>query len=167
MADHLQHGATDTQGIHSSDAEQHKSHVTDRAAGDPAFDVVLGKGVQSAVNDVDDPEDHQGGARVRWASGSISHVEAQQGIAAHLQQHPGEQHRDRCIGFAVGIRQPGVQREHRQFDAEADQESQVTEQAEAPPADRAVRSLRLSVNWSPERARARPLTRISREARAV
>ena len=59
------------------------------------------------------------------------HVETQQGIAAHLQQHTRQQHRDRSIGFAVSIRQPGVQGEHRQFHAEAHQESEVAEQSEA------------------------------------
>ncbi|CAI8160193.1 MAG: Uncharacterised protein [Synechococcus sp. CC9902] len=59
------------------------------------------------------------------------HVEAQQGVAPHLQQDACEQHRHRCVGFAVGIGKPGVQREHRQLDPESHQEAQIAEQTEA------------------------------------
>ena len=131
MTDHLQHGSTDPQSIHSPDAEQHEAHVTDGTAGDPTLDVVLGEGVQGAINDVDDAEDHQGRGQGEMGVRQHLHVETQQGIAAHLQQHSRQQHRDRGVGFAVGIRQPGVQGEHRQFHAEAHQESEVAEQSEA------------------------------------
>ena len=33
----------------------------------------------------------------------------------------------------MGVRQPGVQREHRQLDAETDEEAQITEQAKGAP----------------------------------
>ena len=58
-------------------------------------------------------------------------VEAQQGIAAHLQQDAGQQHVHRCCGFAMGIRQPGVQGHDRQLHAEGDQQPGVAEQLKA------------------------------------
>ena len=57
------------------------------------------------------------------------HVEAQQGVATHLQQHPCQQHRYGRICFTVGVGQPGVEGEHWQFHPEAHQEAQITEQA--------------------------------------
>ena len=130
MADHLQHRATDAQGIDGTDPQEHKTHVTHRAAGNTSFDVVLGKGVQSAIDDVHDPEDHQCGCQLEVGLRKHLDVEAQKGIAAHLQQNAGQQHRDGGIGFPVGIRQPGVEREHRQLHPEADQESEVAEKPE-------------------------------------
>ena len=131
MAHHLEHGSADSQGINGTDPHQHKAHVAHGTAGNPAFDVVLGEGVERAVNDVHDPKDHQG-----WRQGGVSfwkhlHVEAQQGVAAHFQEYPGQQHRHRRVCLTVGIGQPGVEREHRQFHAEANQETHVTQQAEA------------------------------------
>ena len=131
MAHHLEHGSADSQGINGTDPHQHKAHVAHGTAGNPAFHVVLGEGVEGAVNDVHDPKDHQG-----WRQGGVRfrkhlHVEAQQGVAAHLEEHPCQQHRHRSVGLTVGIGQPGVEREHRQFHAEANQETHVTQQAEA------------------------------------
>ena len=48
-------------------------------------------------------------------------VETQQGVAAHLQQNPGQQHVDRGRRFAVGIREPGMQRNDGELDAKGDQ----------------------------------------------
>ena len=131
MADHLQHGATDAEGIDRPDAKQHEAHVAHRAAGDSPFDVVLGKGIEGPVDDVDDPQHHQSWGQLQVDLRQHLHVEAQQGIAAHLQQHPRKQHRHRRIGLTVGIGQPGVQGEHGQLDAKAHQETEIAEQAEA------------------------------------
>ena len=92
MAHHLQHRAADAQSIHGPDAEQHKTHVTDGTAGDPTLDIVLSEGVQGAVNNIDDAEDHQ--RRSQGEMGVRQHldVETQQGVAAHLQQHARQQH---------------------------------------------------------------------------
>ena len=64
------------------------------------------------------------------AFGQQLHVEAQQGVAAHLQEDAGQQHVHRCRGFAMGIGQPGVQRHDRQFHAEGDQQAGVGEELE-------------------------------------
>ena len=54
-------------------------------------------------------------------------VEAQEAVGTHFQQHTGQD--DRASGgcFGMGIRQPGVQREHGHFDGESQPKS--TEQA--------------------------------------
>ena len=133
MANHLEHGAADTQGINGPNAHEHKAHVAHGAAGDPSFDVVLGEGVERPVDDVDDSQHDQGRRQDEMDLREHLHVEAQQGIAAHLQQHPSQQHRHRCIRLPVGIGKPGVQGEDRQLDAKANQETQVTEQAKGAP----------------------------------
>ena len=46
MAHHLQHCAADPQGIDGTDPHQ-DDHVADGTAGDPAFDVVLGSGIEA------------------------------------------------------------------------------------------------------------------------
>ena len=54
MTDHLQHGAANAEGIYCTNTEQHKTHVAHGAAGNSPFDVVLGKSIQGAVDNVDD-----------------------------------------------------------------------------------------------------------------
>ena len=58
------------------------------------------------------------------------HVEAQQGIAPHLQQDPCKQHVHWRRRFAMGIGQPGVQGHDRQLDAKGNQQAGITEQLE-------------------------------------
>ena len=55
------------------------------------------------------------------------HVEAQQGVAAHLQQDAGQQHVHRSRRLSVGIWQPGVQGHDRQLHPKGDQQACVGE----------------------------------------
>ena len=77
MADHLQHGATHAEAVDRTDAQQHKAHVADRAAGDPAFDVVLGEGVEGAIDDVHDAQHDQCGCQLQVRLREHLNVEAQ------------------------------------------------------------------------------------------
>ena len=131
VADHLQHGATGAQGAEAADADQHEAHVADRAVGDLAFEVALGEGGEGGVDDVHDPQHHQQRRELGVGFGQDLDVEAQQGIAAHLQQDARQQHVHRRRGLPVGIGQPGVQRYDRQLDPEGDQQAGVTEHLEA------------------------------------
>ena len=131
MAHHLEHGPTDAEGINGSDANENKTHMADGTAGDPAFDVVLGKRIQRAVDDVHDAENHQRGRQGQMGIRQHLNIEAKQGIAPHFQKDTCQQHRHRCIRFTVCIRQPGVQGKHGEFDPEADQEAEITEQTKA------------------------------------
>ena len=60
MADHLQHGPTDPESIDRADTQQNEAHVAHRTAGNSSFHVVLSKGVECSVDDVDDPNHDQG-----------------------------------------------------------------------------------------------------------
>ena len=59
-------------------------------------------------------------------------------VAAHLQQHPGQDHRDRRGGLDVGVGQPGVYRHRRQLDHKADEQ-----QHKGPPTERLAPQQRL------------------------
>ena len=131
MAHHLEHGAADSERVDGPDPQQHEAHVAHRAAGDPPFHVVLGEGIEGAIDDVHDAQHDQGRREHEVGLRQHLHVEAQQGITAHLEQHPRQQHGHRCVGLTVGIGQPGVERENRQLHAEAHQEAQITEEPEA------------------------------------
>ena len=48
--------------------------------------------------------------------------EAQEAVAAHLQEHAGEDHRAGGRRLDMGVRQPGVDRPHRHLDREAREE---------------------------------------------
>ena len=50
--------------------------------------------------------------------------EADEAVAAELQQHAGEDHRARGRRLDVGVGQPGVDRPHRQLDREAGEEGE-------------------------------------------
>ena len=130
MADHLQHRAAGAEGTETADADQHEPHVTDGAVSDLSLQVPLGEGGQRRIDDVDHPEHDQQWCELGVSGRQQLAVEAQQGVAAHLQQDAGQQHVHRSCGLAMGIRQPGVQGDDRQLDAEGDQQTGVTEQLE-------------------------------------
>ena len=100
------------------------------------------------------PEDgHEARPVVRAGRGQRP-GQADQAVAADLQQDAGQDHADRRRRLDVGVGQPGVERERRQLDAEADEE-----QDEDPRLDRRGRSSSVSV------AIARQLHDVERVAR--
>ena len=54
--------------------------------------------------------------------GQDAEVDAQDAVGAHLEQHAGEDDADRRGRLDVRVGQPGVEREHRDLDGEADEE---------------------------------------------
>ena len=70
------------------------------------------------------------GAHWTRGVGEERHAEAQQAVAAELEQHAGEDHRagGRCLDVRVG--QPGVEREHRHLDREGEEEAGEGEELE-------------------------------------
>jgi hypothetical protein len=49
-------------------------------------------------------------------------ADAEDAVAAHLQQHAGQDHADRRRRLDVGVRQPGVEREDRHLDRKPDEQ---------------------------------------------
>ena len=128
MTHHLKHRSTDAKRINGANSHQNKAHVANGAAGNAPFHVVLGKSVECAVNDVHDPQNHQGWRKGLVRFGQHLNVETQKCIPPHFQEYTSQEHRHGSIGFSVGIRKPGMKREHRQLHAESHQEPEITKQ---------------------------------------
>ena len=77
MADHLQHGAAGAEVAEAAQADQHKAHVADRAIGDLAFEVALGKGGECRIDDVHHPQHHQQRRKLAVGIGQHRSVEAE------------------------------------------------------------------------------------------
>ena len=106
------------------DAQDDVAHVADRAVGDQLLEVGLGHGREGAVDDVDDAEQRHAPGQDLGGPGTDRVGDAEDAVAAHLQQHAGQDHADRRRRFDVGIGQPGVEREDRHLDGEADEQEQ-------------------------------------------
>ena len=130
MADHLKHRAARAEIAEAADADEHKTHMADRAVGDFAFEIPLRERGEGGIDDVDHTQHHQQGCELGMSFGKELSVESHQRIAPHLQQDSCQEHVHGGRGFSMGVRKPGVKRHDRQFDAECDQESCVAEQLE-------------------------------------
>ena len=130
VADHLQHGATGGQRRKAGHANEHKAHVANGTVGDFAFQVALRKGGQRGINDVDHPQNHQQRRELGMGLGQHLGIEAEQGIATHLEEDAGQEHMNRCGGFSMGIRQPGVEGHDGKLDAKGNEKAGVAEHLE-------------------------------------
>ena len=130
MTHHLQHGAAGAQGAETTNANQHKAHVANRAVGDLALEIALGKGGEGRIDDVHHAQHHQQGGEMGVGLRQQLHIEPQQGVAAHLQQDACQQHMHRRRGLAMGIGQPGMEGHDRQLDAKGNQQAGITEHLE-------------------------------------
>ena len=95
-----------------------------RRVGDQLLEIRLRHGAERAVDDVEGAERAEA-ARTpapAVAVGQDREVDAQDAVGAHLQQHAGQDHRDRRRRLDVRVGQPGVEREGRDLDREADEE---------------------------------------------
>ena len=104
------------------DAERDEAHVADRRVGDQLLHVRLDERHERAVDDGDDREDDDRDRPVLGAFREERQVEAEHAVAAHLQHDRRQDDRGRRRRLDVGVRQPGVEREHRHLDREGDEE---------------------------------------------
>ncbi len=120
----LHDAAGDAHRIQREHAEHYHRHVADRRVCDQPLPVLLRQRDQRAVNDADDRQQHHHRDEMAGCFRQNRKAEAQESVGAHLQQDGGQNHRagGRRIGMRVG--QPGVEREHRHFDREAEEERQ-------------------------------------------
>ena len=121
-------------GVKRRHAEHDVAHVADARVGDQLLQVLLRHGAERAVDDVAGAERAEepvsqvrGGGRAAWE------VDAQDAVGAHLQQHAGEDHGDRRRRLDVRVGQPGVERERRDLDREADEQRDPDNMLETPP----------------------------------
>ncbi len=125
MGDHLEHGA-----VHGplpvlrlvGDAEDDVAHVADRAVGDQLLEVGLGHRREGAVDDIDDPEQRHPQGQLLRRPRTYRIGDADDAVGAELEEDAGQDHADRRRRLDVGVRQPGVEREDRHLDGEADEQ---------------------------------------------
>ena len=123
MANHLEEGSHQPKGRGGGGGQQHIAHVSNRAVGHHALHVALGNRRQGSVEHRDRCPAGQPGSSHLPGIGEQAKAEAKQAIGAQLEQHAGQKNRHWCGSLGVGIRQPGVEREEGNLDAEADQQS--------------------------------------------
>uniref|UniRef100_A0A0N5A6U6 LigA n=1 Tax=Parastrongyloides trichosuri TaxID=131310 RepID=A0A0N5A6U6_PARTI len=124
VAQHLEDGALHPSVVAGEDAQGDEAHVRDRRIGDQLLHVGLTEGDQRRVDDGDHRQgEHQRREHLRRQR-EHRDVEQDEAVAAHLQQDGSQDDRTGGRRFHVGVRQPGVDREHRQLDREGDEEAQ-------------------------------------------
>ena len=136
VGQHLEHRAVDPlgpgvpaelvagDGAPHAQSEHHVAHVAHRTVGHHPLEVLLGERREGAVDHGDHAEPaHQPGER--QAGPRADRVaDPEDAVATELEQHAGQDHRDRRRCLDMGVGQPGVHRHHRHLDDEADQEQQ-------------------------------------------
>ena len=124
MAEHLEDRALHADGVAGEDPHGHEAHVGDRRIGDQLLDVGLTEGDQRGVDDGDHAEGED--QRREQVRGLREHRqrEAQEAVAAHLQQDARQDDRAGGRRLDVGVGQPGVHRPHRHLHREGGEEGQ-------------------------------------------
>ena len=122
MIELLDDAARDPDGIEREHPQHHHRHVADRRVGDEPLPVLLRQRDERAVDDADDRQQHHHRHELVRRLGQDRQAEAQEPVRPHLQEHGRQNHR--ACGRRVGVRvgQPGVEREHRHLDGEAEKE---------------------------------------------
>ena len=151
VGDHLEHGPVDAhppgvavvevagRGAADADAQEHVAHVAHRAVGDQPLEVFLGHGGEGPIDHAHDADDgHHPGQMVVQRRRQDREADAEHAVAAHLQQHPGQDHGNGRGGLDVGVGQPRVHRHGGQLDHEPDEQED-----EGPPADAMAKEQRV------------------------
>jgi hypothetical protein len=109
-------------------SREQQTKVTDRGICDQFFQVGLNHRNKRAIDNPDHRKRcnvwHERQGRV----GKKGKTEAYKSVCTHLQQNSGKNYASRCWSLNVRVGQPGMQREERDLDTEAErkrQENQV------------------------------------------
>ena len=132
MVQHLQHAALDAGRIEREQPDHRDAEVAHRRVGDELLPVLLGERDHRAVDDPDHAEREEPRQAVGGLLGEDRQAEAVEAVGAHLQQDAGEDHRAGRRGLDVGVGEPGVEREHRDLDREAEEEGEEDPDPRAP-----------------------------------
>ena len=109
-------------GIEREHAQHHHRHVADRRVGDQPLPVLLRERHQRAVDDADDAQERDHRHEMARGVRQDRQAEPQEPVGAHLQEDGRQNHRAGRRRVGVRVRQPGVEREHRHLDGEAEEE---------------------------------------------
>ena len=122
VVDHLHDRALHALLVEHEDAQRHEAHVAHRRVGDQLLEVRLDDGHDRAVDDRDEAQHDDQRTPLVGRVGEERQREADEAVAAELEQHAGEDHGARGGRLHVRVRQPRVEREHRDLDGERQEE---------------------------------------------
>ena len=122
VVDHLERRAGGADVVHHEDPEPDQAHLSDRGVGDHAARVGLPERHQRAPQQAHDRDRHEPAPQVVGGPGEERQCEAQHAVGARLGNDAGEQARDLRRGFAVGLRDPAVERIEGRLDGECSHE---------------------------------------------
>ena len=121
VGDHAEHRGVDAERRQRGDAEHHEAHVGHRRERDQPLHVGLGQAAERAVDDADHGQDADDRRPLDRGLRQERQGDAHEAVRAELQQDRGQDHRALRRRLGVGVGQPGVEREHRHLDGEADE----------------------------------------------
>ncbi|QYU71032.1 division plane positioning ATPase MipZ [Leptolyngbya sp. 15MV] len=122
VAEHDDHRAFQPLHVEREQADGHNRHVRDRGIGDQLLHVVLHQRDQASDDHGDHAEREDEPGELRACLGEHRQAEADEAVAAHLEQHARQDHRA-CRGrLHVRVWQPCMHRPHRHLDREAGEE---------------------------------------------
>ena len=132
MIDHDDDGPLHALQREGPDAKHHETEMTHRRVGYELLEVRLHHCHQGAVDDPNhrerDDDRHDRGVERDFREERQG--ESQKPIGTHLQENPSQDHRGRRGRLNMGVRQPRVEREHRDLDRE--REGKRREQPKGP-----------------------------------
>ena len=125
MGEHEQRRAGEAERVKRRDAEEDVAHVHHAGIAEHGVEPLLGDGDEPHVEDVPrEQEEEQIGPVLRRA-GHQRERDAEQAVEAEFLEHTGVQHRGGGGSRGVGLGCPGVEREERDQDAEAEEQAEV------------------------------------------
>ncbi len=124
VCNHLNHRALVRQLAAGIDGNQHEAHVGHGGVGNQTFNIVLGKRHPRAVENTNNAQPHRDRRELGGSIREQRQREAQQTVGRGFQQNPRQVNgtSGRCL--RVRVRQPAVQRNHRHFHREGDEEAE-------------------------------------------
>ena len=124
VRDHLEDAAGDALRGQREDAHGDEAHMRHRRIGDQLLHVLLHQRDQRGVDDRDDREREDQRREIHRGVREHRQREAQEAVAAHLQQDRGEDDRARGRRLDMRVGQPGVHRPHRHLHGERGEEGE-------------------------------------------
>ena len=124
MRHHLEYRALHALRIHRKEPHRHEAHMGDGGISDQLLHILLHQRDERGVDDRDDRQGIDQRREILRRVREHRQREADESIAAHLQENGGEEDRTRGRRLDMGIGQPGVDRPHRQFHRERSEESE-------------------------------------------
>ncbi len=119
MGEHLKQGAPETVCVQSGETQQNKSHMAHARVSDHFLEIGLGKRHESAVHDPDQGENRHGRPEPHGRLREKGIAETEKAVSPHLEQDSCQDDADGGRGFHMRVRKPGVERENRDLDREA------------------------------------------------